>query len=100
MDGHRASLRESRALAAVSIAFMGHFSGFPWANHFDLPGSESVFGTAQDPLGAGSSPWGPKESDTTERLSTAQGPSACAHATLSRDSGQRSGLCVFGITSL
>ena len=49
MDGHRASLRESRALAAVSIAFMGHFSGFPWANHFDLPGSLSISGISQDP---------------------------------------------------
>ena len=35
-------------------------SGFPLANHFDLPGSESVFGISKDPL-------------------------KCAHASLSQD---------------
>ena len=28
---------------------MGHFFGFPLANHFDLPGSQSAFGRSQDP---------------------------------------------------
>ena len=64
------------------------------ANHFDLPGSESVFGISQDPLGAGNSPWGHKELDTTEQLRTAQNPSTRAHATLSQDRVQKSGLWV------
>ena len=35
---------------AVQMTNMGHFfSGFPLANHFALPGSESVFGLSQGP---------------------------------------------------
>jgi len=39
----------SCALVAVWIIFWGLFSSFPLANHFDLPGSQSIFGVSQDP---------------------------------------------------
>ena len=48
VDTRVGSERES-ALVVVSVSFTGHLSGFPWANHFYLPGSESLFQTSQDP---------------------------------------------------
>ena len=39
---------ESHALVQFALLLSGVSSGFPLANHFDLPGSESVFGISQD----------------------------------------------------
>ena len=66
MDRHTGGLRESGALM-VELLLWGVSSGFSLANHFDLPGSESIFGISQD-------------------------PPVCAHTSLSQDEFYRRGI--------
>ena len=49
MDRHTGGLRE-RVMPSwqFELLLWGISSGFPLANHFDLPGSKSVFGISQD----------------------------------------------------
>ena len=73
VDRHTGRLRgrvpESRPHGSLNHLYGAFFSGFPLASHFDLPGSQSVFGISQDP---------PK----------------CAHTSLSQDGSYRRGLGV------
>ena len=74
VDGHTGGLRERDAPSwKFESLLWGISSRFPLANHFDLPGSESVFGIAQD-------------------------PPMCACAFLSQDGFHRRSLWVAGIT--
>ena len=56
----RSGLRVTETSRQFELLLRGISSGFPLANHFDLPGSQSIFGISQD-------------------------PSMCAHASLSQD---------------
>lgn len=51
MDRHTSGLREknSRPHGSLNHLYWGISSGFPLANHFDWPDSESVFVISQDP---------------------------------------------------
>ena len=51
MDRHKSGLREknSRPHGSLNHLYWGISSGFPLANHFDWPDSESVFVISQDP---------------------------------------------------
>ena len=74
MDRHTGGLRErvtpSRQFESL---LWGIASGFPLANHFDLPGSKSISGISQDfPM--------------------------CAHASLSHDGFYQRGLWVISIS--
>ena len=50
VDRHKGMLREAESCFGGSLKSLiwGTSSWFPLANHFDLPGSESVFGISQD----------------------------------------------------
>ena len=43
------SERDKVALMAFEFLLWGISSSFPLANHFDLPGSQSILGISQDP---------------------------------------------------
>ena len=63
VDRHMSGLRDSHWVTPswqFELLLWGIYSGFPLANHFDLPGSHSMFSLSQD-------------------------PSMCAHAPLSQD---------------
>ena len=51
VDRHRGELRVSRVVPSWQFELLswGISSGFPLANHFDLPGSQSTFDVSQDP---------------------------------------------------
>ena len=52
MDRHVGGLREScwgAPLWQLELPLWGISSRFPLANHFDLPGSQPIFGLSQDP---------------------------------------------------
>ena len=51
VDRHRGELRVSRVVPSWQFELLswGISSGFPLANHFDLPGSQFIFGISQDP---------------------------------------------------
>ena len=51
MDRHTSGLRErnSHPRGSLNHLYWGISSGFPLANYFDWPDSESVFGISQDP---------------------------------------------------
>ena len=52
VDRHTGALRERVPIAPswqLKSLTGGISSAFPLANHFDLPGSQSIFGVSQDP---------------------------------------------------
>ena len=49
IDIKAGSERESCPHDSSDDSYGAFFSGFPWAHHFALPGSESVFGLSQGP---------------------------------------------------
>ena len=51
VDRHRGELRVSRVVPSWQFELLswGISSGFPLANHFDLPGSQSIFDLSQNP---------------------------------------------------
>ena len=54
VDRHMGRCRESLSCAVMQLCSLNYFYGvllsrFPLANHFDLPGLQSIFGISQDP---------------------------------------------------
>ena len=50
MNRHTDGLRESFPGGSLNHLHGVFLPGFLWPNHFDLPGSQSIFVISQDPL--------------------------------------------------